>query len=75
MTVREETQALERQTMSPYAMLSADTKGRKEPEEECELRTPFQRDRDRIILVSPSAGSNTRHRCFCRLKATITAPV
>ena len=49
MTVREETQALERQTMSPYAMLSADTKGRKEPEEECELRTPFQRDRDRII--------------------------
>ena len=27
MTVREETQALERQTMSPYAMLSAEDTG------------------------------------------------
>lgn len=35
--------------LSPYAKKSADTKGRLKPEEECPMRTPFQRDRDRII--------------------------
>lgn len=49
MTVRERTQNLEEQILSPYAMLSKDTAGREIPEEECDLRTPFQRDRDRII--------------------------
>ncbi len=49
MTVREETQMRERQTLAPYAAFSDATRGRQRPEEECELRTPFQRDRDRII--------------------------
>lgn len=35
--------------LSPYAALSSETKGRQRPEPECGLRTPFQRDRDRII--------------------------
>ena len=49
MTVCERTQDLEKQILSPYAMLSKDTAGREIPEKECDLRTPFQRDRDRII--------------------------
>lgn len=49
MTPREQTMAIERQTLSPFATLSENTKGRGRPEEECPLRTPFQRDRDRII--------------------------
>jgi dGTPase len=49
MTVRERTQNIEEQFLSPYAALSKNTKGRDVPEEECELRTPYQRDRDRII--------------------------
>ena len=49
MTVREQTQAIERDTLSPHACLSEDTRGRREAEEECPLRTPFQRDRDRVI--------------------------
>lgn len=49
MNVRERTQQIEEQTLSPYAALSRNTKGRDRPEEECELRTPYQRDRDRII--------------------------
>ena len=49
MNVRERTQQIEKQTLSPYAALSRNTKGRDRPEEECELRTPYQRDRDRII--------------------------
>ncbi|MGI5895900.1 MAG: deoxyguanosinetriphosphate triphosphohydrolase [Oscillospiraceae bacterium] len=49
MTVREQTEALERRTLSPYAVLSAESRGRLRPEEKCDLRTDFCRDRDRII--------------------------
>ena len=49
MTIREQTQQLERQTLAPWAAFSQETRGRQRPEEECEMRTPYQRDRDRII--------------------------
>lgn len=39
----------EREFLSPYAMRSEDTRGRAVPIEPCELRTEYQRDRDRII--------------------------
>ena len=48
-TVREQTQELERLTLAPCAAHSADTAGRDLPEEEGPIRTPYQRDRDRII--------------------------
>ncbi len=35
--------------LSPYAAKSRETKGRKLPETPCEMRTDYQRDRDRII--------------------------
>jgi dGTPase len=35
--------------LSPLAVKSFETQGRREPEEPCRLRTPFQRDRDRIV--------------------------
>ena len=56
MTIREQTQQLERQTLAPRAAFSQETRGRQRPEEECEMRTPYQRDRDRICLLytSPS---------------------
>lgn len=49
MTVREQTEQIERQTLSPYATYSADSRGRARGEDPCPLRTAFQRDRDRII--------------------------
>jgi len=49
MIIRERIENEERQTLSPYAKLSAETKGRRIPEEPCVIRTAFQRDRDRII--------------------------
>lgn len=49
MKVREMTEDLERKTLSPYAVLSLNTKGRLRKEKKCEIRTDFQRDRDRII--------------------------
>src|SRR5919199_1752342 len=35
--------------LSPLAVHSYETRGRLGPEDECRLRTPFQRDRDRIV--------------------------
>ena len=40
---------LERTSLSPFAMLSENSKGRERPEEECDIRPVFQRDRDRIL--------------------------
>lgn len=39
----------ERNTLSPHAFLTANTKGREHPYKPCDMRTEFQRDRDRII--------------------------
>src|SRR5205085_5377769 len=39
----------EERWLSPLAVRSYETRGRENPEEECGLRTPFQRDRDRIV--------------------------
>lgn len=49
MTIREELERMERETLSPYATLSENTKGRDIPEEQCDVRPVFQRDRDRIL--------------------------
>ena len=47
--LREERQVQERQILSPLASLAAESKGRTRPEKECEIRTCYQRDIDRII--------------------------
>src|SRR5687768_1089794 len=39
----------EERWLSPLAVRSYETRGRLEPEDESGLRTPFQRDRDRIV--------------------------
>jgi dGTPase len=39
----------EERWLSPLAVRSYETRGRAEQEEPCRLRTPFQRDRDRIV--------------------------
>src|SRR5947209_1498872 len=39
----------EEQSLSPLAVRSYETRGRATPEPECAVRTPFQRDRDRIV--------------------------
>ena len=49
MTIREMTEKIERDTLSPFATLSENTKGRKESAPLCDIRTEFQRDRDKII--------------------------
>src|SRR5215813_2614040 len=45
--------ALEETWLSPRAVRSYDTRGRLRPEPESDVRTPFQRDRDRIVHSKP----------------------
>ena len=49
MTIRENLEQWEKDYLSPYASLSVNSKGRLRPEEQCDIRPVFQRDRDRII--------------------------
>ena len=55
---REERERLERLMIGPYGVLAENTRGRLVPEEECAIRTCFQRDIDRI----------THSKSFRRLK-------
>jgi dGTPase len=43
----------EEHALSPLAVRSYDTAGRRHDESECSVRTPFQRDRDRILHSKP----------------------
>lgn len=49
MNIREQYERIEKEILSPFAKLSSQSRGRERPEKECEIRTCFQRDRDRII--------------------------
>lgn len=49
MTIREQIEAREYEILSPYASFSRDSLGRKMEEEPCDIRTCYQRDRDRIL--------------------------
>ena len=58
---RADAERLEDETLAPGATRSANTKGRVVHEEPDEHRTPFERDRDRILGIAsctarPSAG-------------------
>ena len=50
--IRIRTLEREKATLSKYAMLCENSKGRTLLEDECPVRTAFQRDRDRILHCS-----------------------
>ena len=49
MNIRENLEQLEQDNLSPYAAHSRDSRGRLQPEEQCDIRPDDQRDRDRIL--------------------------
>ena len=51
MTIREELEQMERENLSEFATLSVNSRGREIPEEPCDVRPVFQRDRDRILVT------------------------
>ena len=49
MNIRESLEEREQEFLSPYAAHRRESRGRVRPEEECDIRTVYQRDRDRIL--------------------------
>ena len=49
MNIRESMEQRELKMLNPYASFSLYSKGRERQEEECDVRTVYQRDRDRIL--------------------------
>lgn len=49
MDIRISRENLEEEILSPFASLSKNSKGREREEDQCSIRTIFQRDKDRII--------------------------
>src|SRR6266480_4693785 len=78
----------EQRWLSPLAVRSYETRGRLREEDDCRLRTPFQRDRDRILHSKPfrrlkgktqvfidPAGDHYRTRMTHTLETTAIARV
>jgi dGTPase len=72
MNPREFSEYKEKEFLSPFACLSCDTKGRPEPAEKCQLRTEFQRDRDKILHSKSFRRLSIKHRFFSRREGTTT---
>ncbi len=49
MNIRQNIEKLESNILSPYAAKSCESSGRDKKEEKCDIRTEFQKDRDKII--------------------------
>lgn len=49
MTIREDLERQEHKRLASWASFSDQSKGREYPEEECDMRPVFQRDRDRLL--------------------------
>ena len=64
MSIREEFEKRERNFMSPFGCLSAESRGRKLKERPCPVRTAFQQDRDRIVYSNAFRRLKHKTRVF-----------
>lgn len=64
MSIREEFECRERKFMSPYGCLSASSKGRRQEEEPCSIRTSFQVDRERIVYSNAFRRMKNKTQVF-----------
>ena len=82
MLVRQEIESREKAHLSSYASLSAESRGRVVCEESCDIRSEFQRDRDRIVYSKSFRRLKHKTQVFlapmgdhCRTRLTHTLEV
>ena len=82
LSIREEIEKRERMHLSPYACLSAESKGRVVPVEICPIRSAFQCDRDSIVYSKAFRRLKHKTQVFlaptgdhCRTRLTHTLEV
>lgn len=74
MTLREQTEQRERETLSSRACLAEQTRGRARPEEPCGVRTCFQVDTDRIVYCKSFRRLKHKTQVFLQPEGTTTVP-
>ena len=69
MTIREQLEERELEYLSPYASFSRESRGRQRPEQECDIRPVFQRDRDRILHCKAFRRMKQKTQVFLQPKS------
>ena len=69
MTIREQLEERELEYLSPYASFSRESRGRERPEQECDIRPVFQRDRDRILHCKAFRRMKQKTQVFLQPKS------
>ena len=60
--------------LAPYATRWQESRGRLHPEPESEIRTPFQRDRDRVVHSTAFRRLKHKTQVFVSPEATTSGP-
>ena len=74
MNIREQMEQRELQLLNPYASCSIRSKGRDRQETECDIRTVYQRDRDRIVHCKSFRRMKDKTQVFLAPQGIITEP-
>ena len=71
-TIRETKEEREKENLSPFAQQSAESRGRLKPEDQCTVRTIYERDVGRIIYSLPFRRLRHKTQVFSTRKTIMS---